>query len=308
MVLEQRLHNTIAPKTARNHAVSAMLQILLVLRFCATGCMLQTAADFAGIHKSTTCQIIKKVIHAIASLAPEYIKMPNTQQQVDQGRRRFHRIARFPRVIGSIDCTHIRIISPGGANGEYFRNRKGYFSLNLQVVGDADLRIRDIVARWPGSTHDQTIFNNSSIKARFEANEFENAVLLGDSGYALKKYLITPIPNPTTEVEQVFNEAQIRSRNPIERLFGVLKRRFPVLSLGVRLSVQTAKEVIIACAVLHNIAIDRNEPEPISDLDIAVESNENEIHVGNEQREYLHFREGFLTYFMNLLAENNDTT
>nr|CAH7747074.1 unnamed protein product [Callosobruchus chinensis] len=230
--------------------------------------MLQTAADFAGIHKSTTCQIIKKVIHAIASLAPEYIKMPNTQQQVDQGRRRFHRIARFPRVIGSIDCTHIRIISPGGANGEYFRNRKGYFSLNLQVVGDADLRIRDIVARWPGSTHDQTIFNNSSIKARFEANEFENAVLLGDSGYALKKYLITPIPNPTTEVEQVFNEG----------------------------------------AVLHNIAIDRNEPEPISDLDIAVESNENEIHVGNEQREYLHFREGFLTYFMNLLAENNDTT
>nr|CAH7756684.1 unnamed protein product [Callosobruchus chinensis] len=152
-------------------------------------------------------------------------------------RRRFHRIARFPLVIGSIYCTHIRIISPGGASAEYFRNRKGYFSLNVQVVGDADLRIRDIVARWPGATHDQTIFNNISIKARFEANEFENAVLLGDSGYALKKYLITPIPNPT-----------IRSRNPIERLFGVLKRRFPVLSLGVRLSVQTAKEVIIGCA------------------------------------------------------------
>nr|CAH7756686.1 unnamed protein product [Callosobruchus chinensis] len=64
MVLEQRLHNTIAPKTDVP--------------------MLQTAADFAGINESTTCQIVKKVIHAIASLAPEYIKMPNTQQQVDQ--------------------------------------------------------------------------------------------------------------------------------------------------------------------------------------------------------------------------------
>nr|CAH7750027.1 unnamed protein product [Callosobruchus chinensis] len=68
----------------KNHAVSAMQQILLVLRFCATGCMLQTAAYFAWVHKATTCQIIKKVIHAIASLAPEYINMPKTQQQVDQ--------------------------------------------------------------------------------------------------------------------------------------------------------------------------------------------------------------------------------
>lgn len=73
----------------------------------------------------------------------------------------------------------------GGPNAEYFRNRKGYFSLNVQVVGDADLRIRNIVARWSGSTHDQTIFNNSSIKAQFEGNEFGNSIMLGDSGYAL---------------------------------------------------------------------------------------------------------------------------
>lgn len=117
----------------------------------------------------------------------------------------------------------------GGANAENFRNRKGYFSLNVQVVGDANLYIKDIVARWPGSTHDQTIFNNSLLKARFENNEFGNSIMVGDSGYALRKYLITPMLNPTVNVEQVFNESQIRTRNPIERLFGVLKRRFPIL-------------------------------------------------------------------------------
>nr|CAH7746908.1 unnamed protein product [Callosobruchus chinensis] len=68
--------------------------------------------------------------------------------------------------------------------------------------------------------------------------------------------------------------------------------------LDSRFSLQ--KEVIIASAVLHNIAIDTNEPEPFSDLNIAVEFNGNEINVGNEQWEHLHLREGFLIYFMNL--------
>lgn len=70
-------------------------------------------------------------------------------------------------------------ILSGGDDAELYRNRKGFFSLNTQVIGDADLKIRDIVARWPGSTHDQTIFANSRIKVRFEDNEFENLVLLG---------------------------------------------------------------------------------------------------------------------------------
>lgn len=191
----------------------------------------------------------------------------------------------------------------GGPNAEYFRNRKGYFSLNVQVVGDADLRIRNIVARWSGSTHDQTIFNNSSIKAQFEGNEFGNSIMLGDSGYALKKYLITPILNPTIEVEQVFNESQIRTRNPIERLFGVLKRRFPVLSLGIRLSCDTAKVVIIGCAVLHNIAIIMNEPDPVNDPNIVIEPLENND-IQNNNREQHNFREEFLLYFLNLLNEN----
>lgn len=67
----------------------------------------------------------------------------------------------------------------GGEDAEVYRNRKGYFSINTQVIGGSDLKILDIVARWPGSAHDQTIFNNSRIRARVEAGHFENSILLG---------------------------------------------------------------------------------------------------------------------------------
>lgn len=51
--------------------------------------------------------------------------------------------------------------------GEEFRNRKGIFSINVQVVCTASLVFQNVVARWPGSTHDATIFNHSDFKGIF---------------------------------------------------------------------------------------------------------------------------------------------
>lgn len=48
----------------------------------------------------------------------------------------------------------------------------------------------------------------------------------------------------------------------VERQYGVWKRRFPILSLGMRLELEKVKSVIIATAVLHIIAVDMNDPEP----------------------------------------------
>lgn len=70
----------------------------------------------------------------------------------------------IPNVIGLIDCTHVKVFSPGGEDPERYRNRKGYFSVNVQAIGSHNLKIMDIVARWPGSTHDSYIFDMSPIK------------------------------------------------------------------------------------------------------------------------------------------------
>ena len=50
-----------------------------------------------------------------------------------------------------------------------------------------DLIFTDVVINWPGSKHDSSMLNHSSIFQRFEAVEFHNSILLGDSGYPLKK-------------------------------------------------------------------------------------------------------------------------
>lgn len=50
----------------------------------------------------------------------------------------------------------------------------------------------------------------------------------------------------------------------------MLKRRFPILSVGLRLKLETSLSAIVACAVLHNIAIEHREevpPEEIPNVD-----------------------------------------
>lgn len=53
--------------------------------------------------------------------------MPYTNEEISELKQNFYNIARFPRCIGALDCTHIKIQSPGGDQAELFRNRKQFF-------------------------------------------------------------------------------------------------------------------------------------------------------------------------------------
>lgn len=60
--------------------------------------------------------------------------------------------------------------------------------------------------------------------------------------------------NPTTAPERKYNKAQIRTRNIIERTFGLWKRRFSCLRRSLANAPETIVNIIITCALLHNMA------------------------------------------------------
>ncbi|KAJ8915451.1 hypothetical protein NQ315_003214 [Exocentrus adspersus] len=200
-----RIRPEIEKNSNRGASIKAETQVFLTLRYYATGNMLLPVADFVGVSVASASRIIKSVSSTIAALRPEIIQMPQTREELEFTVHKFYEIARFPRCCGAIDCTHVRIISPGGNDGEIYRNRKGYFSLNVQTVADASLKIRNIVAWWPGSCHDQTIFNNSRLKFNFENGGYTLFLLIGDSGYAVQPYLLTPLQTTNTEPERLYS-------------------------------------------------------------------------------------------------------
>ncbi|KAI4470433.1 dde superfamily endonuclease [Holotrichia oblita] len=98
--------------------------------------------------------------------------------------------------------------------------------------------------------------------------EYEKCILLGDSAYPCRNYLMTPVAHPRYVAENNYNNAQRLTRNCIEICFGVLKRRFPALALGMRIAKETALTAIVAASVLHNIAIAENNILPAPEVEI----------------------------------------
>ena len=154
--LEIRLRPHLAG--GRGRAIPPILQVTTALRFYATNDIQLVDSDLLGVSQQTVSRIVQKVSIAICRLRAEFINFPNDLYDVKQN---FFNISGFPEVIWAIDGTHIPIKSPGGDNAELFRNRKGYFSINVQAIVDSACKFTDIVVRWPGSTHDATMFNNS---------------------------------------------------------------------------------------------------------------------------------------------------
>lgn len=54
----------------------------------------------------------------------------------------------------------------------------------------------------------------------------------------------------------------------MERMFGVWKKRFPCLSVGLRNKLENAPNIIVACAVLHNLSLEINDNLPEDDPDM----------------------------------------
>nr|CAI5841468.1 unnamed protein product [Callosobruchus analis] len=97
----------------RNNSVSPINQLLTALLFYATNGHQINIGDHMGMNQSTVSRIVGKVSRAIAGLRNRFIKMPSTPEDILCCQNNFYRLARFPRVIGCIDGTHVKIYSPG---------------------------------------------------------------------------------------------------------------------------------------------------------------------------------------------------
>lgn len=200
----------------------------------------------------------------------------------------------LPNISGILDGTLVKITSPGGPTAELFRSgRKGIFCLNVQVICDEKLKFTNVVSRWFGSAHDSRIFNNSKIKSEFDNGEREG-IILADSAYPLTPYMMIPYPHPpNSAIRGRFNKALCSARGTIERSIGVCKRRFPCLHFGLRTALDTSKVIIVACAVLHNLAIDLREDVPHDhDREIPIDTDNVELTPNDNNQDIDVYRPG----------------
>lgn len=179
-----------------------------------------------GVHKSSVCRSVKAVVSVVNDVL--FNSIVSWPQNIENVMNRFFRIANFPFVCGAIDGILITLNAPY-ENEPAFVDQKGNHSLNCMMVCGPTKLFYYVSANWPGSVHDARVLRNSTLYRRMEReNIFPNAVILGDSAYPLRLWLMTPLhENPNNVAEHVYNRRHKSTRQVIEGAFGTLRRNFP---------------------------------------------------------------------------------
>jgi hypothetical protein len=258
--LSDLIRGDLPVKASKNCAVPIELQLMTALRYYATGSYQIVTGDTLGLSQPTVSRIVTNVSTALSLHVNEFIHLP-TQQDAMECKQKFMEISGFPGVISCVDGTHIPIERPRSRDDDaQFINRKGFYSLNVQVACDASYRFTHLFVKYPGSSHDSCIIRNSRLWDRMEDNP-SIGIVLGDSAYPCRWWLMTPYTQPSSPNEVSYNRAHKRARVTIENTIGQWKRRFGMLNGKSRRHLVHVPADIAACAVLHNFAKDRNQAD-----------------------------------------------
>jgi hypothetical protein len=168
----------------------------------------------------------------------------------------------FTDCVGAIDGTHIDVHLPTNDQPRY-RNRKGHLSQNVLAAGNFDMEFSYILSGWEGSAHDGTVLRDAQYNRGFKTPP--GKYWLGDAGYSNTDTVLVPYRSTRYHLKEqrlagkkpenskeLFNLRHSSLRNVIERIFGVLKRKYQILRTPSEYSLETQSRIILACVALHN--------------------------------------------------------
>ncbi|XP_069612593.1 uncharacterized protein [Ranitomeya imitator] len=256
------------PDTAMRKAISAEEQLLITLRFLATGESYASLYLQFRVGKSIISQIVRGTCNVIwQKLQPIVMPSPTVETwlQVAAG---FQTVADFPNCIGAIDGKHVRVQQPPQSGSHVF-NYKKYSSVVLMAVADAHYKFVAIDVGAYGSTGDSRLLGTSQIGLQI----LEDCgtlpapqplpgstlpvpfVMVSDEAFPLMTNLLCPYPRRGLDSRRrIFNYRLSRARRYVEYTFRIMTSQWKIFHTPIQLEPDTVDAVIKACCVLHNYA------------------------------------------------------
>ena len=264
--LADLLRPTIQKKdTKYKLAIPVVIRVACCLFKLTHSASLFICSEMFAIGRSTVTCILRDVVHAINETLAHVLTW-RRGDRLRQTQENFYDLYSLPGVVGAIDGTHISISKPQIVPADYFYFKSGGYTLNCQAIVDSQKRFMDLYLGMPGSTNDSRMLRRSSLYASaMHNNLFDeqyrvqgfSPYLLGDLGYPLLPWLMVPhrARGQLSVAEALFNKKLRRGRCVVENAFGILKQTFCKLLTKSYLHVAFLPDVILACAILHNVLL-----------------------------------------------------
>lgn len=213
----------------------------------------------------TISRHFSNVMKALCIFSKEVITPPDFQNVHPYIRSNEKYFPWFENCVGAIHGTHVSAWVPLDKQIPY-RGRKSDTTQNVMAACDFNMCFTFILAGWEGSAHDVTIFGEAITNSSLQfPHPPEGKYYLVDSVYPNMPGFLAPYKGkryhlndykgggrqPRTAKER-FNYHHSSLRMVIERTFGVLKARFPILKTMPSFPLPKQRFIVIASCAVHN--------------------------------------------------------
>ena len=323
--LEARIGPRIQKKTTfYRRPLSAGLKLAITMRHLATGETYTSLQYSFRVGRSTITKLIPEVCEAIVEeYQDEAVVCPTDLDDWKKKEAVFRTKWNVPHALGALDGKHIAIRRPRGGGSEFF-NYKGFHSIVMLALVDAEYRFLWVDLGSSGSWSDAQIFNQSVLREKIEDESIGFPppqpltpdappvayFILGDDAFALKTWLMKPFSRRGMDLnERLYNYRISRGRRVVENVFGILVQRFRVLLSTMQQEPRVVATITIACVILHNLMRERygnlapEEADPQDDPTLppqdALIGDQNPQEARNPSRAAKQQRDILMDYFIN---------
>jgi hypothetical protein len=259
--------------------LSHKLHLLVTLKYFGSegnASSISHVKDGLGIGKGSVLNYVERTVTALLTFQKRSIFWPSAaERQVIS--ERFKQEFFSPKVVGTVDGTHLGLATKPSLYGEDYFTQKSKYAVVAMVVNDDKKRICYLNIGWPASVHDERVWSNTTI-ARKPDNYFSpGEYLLADSAFSNRHYLVPAYKKLGNQCEllkdqMVFSKALAAACVRSEHTIGIWKGRFPWLrSIPMRISNKQSMRRLIryvrATAILHNFFVEHNPPSNWIDPD-----------------------------------------
>ena len=281
--------------------IPPQLRLSVTLRHLATGESHISLSLQYRIGRQTVSKIIPDICKAIyEAIAPIYLKKPSSPEEWLQISQDFNDRWNLPHVVGALDGKHVRVVCPS-RSGSLYRNYKGYFSMVLMAICDANYRFLMFDFGQYGSNNDSGVLLKSKMGQQLEQGQLQLPAatrldgcdydplpyyFVGDEIFPLTTYLMRPYPGSSlTMSASVYNYRHSRARRVIENTFGILCARWRIFFTPINAKVDNIEAIVTACIALHNFSKTTDNPAYCPTGYVDRETANGDVIPGNWRRE-----------------------
>ena len=259
------------------------LKLAITLRYMVTGNSYKNLQYSFRVAHNTISVFVPEVCQAIADeYCDEVFDFPTTPEKWKSVSENYARRWNFHHACGALDGKHVTVRCPP-RSGTLYYNYKGFYSIVILALVDADYKFLWGDVGSQGSASDCQIFNNGPLRAGLENGTlgFPDSeplpnddipmpyFILVEDVLPLRSWLLKPYSHRgLSNEERIFNYRLSRARRVVENTFGILAHRWRCLLGTMQQSPDRAKVIVMAAMSLHNLMRMRYPHLQNNDLDM----------------------------------------